>query len=351
MNIFREVLWPLLAVILAFAVGGVIILLLGDDPINAYAWLLSSSFGSIRDIGWTLHYATPLIFTGLAVAVAFRRGLLNIGAEGQLYIAAFATAWVGITLGGTSVAGESWAWTSLPGFLLVPLCVLAAVLVGGFWGAIPGFLKARFGSHEVINTIMLNFIAIALVSYLTQYHYKNPGPILETPPIGEAATIPRLNEIFGFISPDVPLNIAFFIALLMCVLVYVFLWKTKWGYELRAVGENPSAAEYGGISPKKQIVLAMTISERLGMVAVGEVMGTLQLLPRLFGNGVFSVLRSPCSDAIIRLVFYRGDLFGVLLRGGDLRRCVHKICFKGSWFCPAGDHDPFVACFQRYTRR
>ncbi len=126
MNIFREVLWPLLAVILAFFVGGVIILILGDDPINAYAWLLSSSFGSVRDIGWTLHYATPLIFTGLAVAVAFRCGLLNIGAEGQLYMAAFATAWVGITLGGTSVAGS-------------------AVRLGG------GFGRRFLGSHTRIS--------------------------------------------------------------------------------------------------------------------------------------------------------------------------------------------------------
>lgn len=354
MNIFREVLWPLLAVILAFAVGGVIILLLGDDPINAYGWLLSSSFGSIRDIGWTLHYATPLIFTGLAVAVAFRCGLLNIGAEGQLYMAAFATAWVGITLGGTSVAGESWAWTSLPGFLLVPLCVLAAVLVGGFWGAIPGFLKARFGSHEVINTIMLNFIAIALVSYLTQYHYKNPGPILETPPIGEAATIPRLNEIFGFISPDVPLNIAFFIALLMCVLVYVFLWKTKWGYELRAVGENPSAAEYGGISPKKQIVLAMTISGALaGMVAIGEVMGTRYNYYHDFsaqwgflGIAVALLGRNHPLGVLIAAIF-----FGVLLRGEIFVDAFTRYVSKDLGFVLQAIMILFVACFQRYTRR
>ena len=103
MRIIREILWPLIAVFAAFVVGGIIILLLGDNPINAYSLLLSNSFGSLRDIGWTLHYATPLIFTGLAVAVAFRCGLLNIGAEGQLYVAAFATAWVGITFGGTVV--------------------------------------------------------------------------------------------------------------------------------------------------------------------------------------------------------------------------------------------------------
>src|SRR6476661_350804 len=125
MKILREVLSPLIAVIAAFIVGGLIIAFLGDNPIEAYGLLLSNSFGSIRDIGWTLHLATPLIFTGLAVAVAFRGGLLNIGAEGQLYVAAFATAWVGITFAG------------LPSFLLVPLCCLAAVVAGAVWAAIP----------------------------------------------------------------------------------------------------------------------------------------------------------------------------------------------------------------------
>src|SRR5688500_6716588 len=237
MQIFREIFWPLIAVAAAFVVGGVIVLLLGDDPVNAYRLLLSNSFGSVRDIGWTLHYATPLIFTGLAVAIAFRCGLLNIGAEGQLYVAAFAAAWVGIKFGGTMVeiagAKENWSWASLPAILLVPLCMIAAIAAGGFWGAIPGYLKAKFGSHEVINTIMLNFIAIALVAYLTQYHYKIPGdPIQQTAPIGAAAQIPKLNEYLTFLPHDVPLNAAFLLALLMCVLVYVFLWKTKWGYEL-----------------------------------------------------------------------------------------------------------------------
>src|SRR5437868_443685 len=164
MKILNEILWPLVAVVAAFIVGGIIIFLIGDNPFNAYGWLLSSSFGSVKDIGWTLHYATPLIFTGLAVAVAFRCGLLNIGAEGQLYVAAFATAWVGIKFGGTIVnifgKDENWSWVSWPWYVLVPMCVLTAILVGAIWGAIPGFLKAKFGSHEVINTIMLNFIGI-----------------------------------------------------------------------------------------------------------------------------------------------------------------------------------------------
>jgi len=259
----RELLFPLIAVIAAFIVGGVLILLVGDNPIVAYRLLLGSALSWPDGIGYTLFQATPLIFTGLAVLVGFRCGLFNIGAEGQLYIAAFATAWVGITFANRG------AW------LLIPLCFAAAILTGAFWGAIPGVLKARFGSHEVINTIMLNFIAVALVSYFTQYHYKVPGdPILETAPIGPGAYIPHLGRFIPGLPERIPLNIAFILALLCCLLVYLFLWRTKWGYEIRATGSNPFAAEYGGISIRKQIILAMSVSGALaGMVAINEVLG------------------------------------------------------------------------------
>src|SRR4028118_1073850 len=210
MKIFREILSPLIAVVAAFIVGGIIVLLIGDNPFQTYNLLIGNSFGSLKDVGYMLFYATPLIFTGLAVAVAFRCGLLNIGAEGQLYVAAFATAWVGIKFGGTVVnvfgTDVNYSWASLPAILLVPLCILTAIVVGGSWGAIPGILKAKFGSHEVINTIMLNFIAIALVSYLTQYHFKKPGDaILQTVPIGEAAHIPRISQFIPGMPDFVPL--------------------------------------------------------------------------------------------------------------------------------------------------
>ncbi|HMT08020.1 MAG TPA: ABC transporter permease [Pyrinomonadaceae bacterium] len=359
MNILREIVWPFVAVIAAFIVGGIIILLIGDNPITAYSLLLSNSFGSIRDIGWTLHYATPLIFTGLAVAVAFRCGLLNIGAEGQLYVAAFATAFVGIKFGGSVVdifgKQENWSWASLPAFLLIPLCMLTAIVVGGVWGAIPGILKAKFGSHEVINTIMLNFIGIALVGYFTQYFYKVPGdPIQRTAEIGDAAHIPRLNEFLTFIPYDVPLNLAFLIALLMCGLVYVFLWKTKWGYELRAVGENPSAAEYGGISPKKQIIIAMTLSGALaGMVAIGEVQGTRHHYETGFsadwgflGIAVALLGRNHPLGVLIAALF-----FGVLLRGEIFVDAFTRYVSKDLGWVLQAIIILFVACFQMYSKR
>jgi len=258
-----SLVFPLVAVLAAFVVGSVFVLAVGDNPLETYGLLVGSALWWPDGIGYTLFLATPLIFTGLAVAVAFRAGLLNIGAEGQLYIAAFATAWTGIVLG------------ALPGFVLVPLCMAAAVLSGGLWGAIPGLLKARFGSHEVINTIMMNFIAVALVSYFTQYHYRTPGdPILQTAPISASAYIPRLGEIVPGLPARIPLNVAFLLALAASAVVYVFLWRTKWGYEIRATGSNPSAAEYGGISVRRQIVLAMAISGGLaGMVGINEVLG------------------------------------------------------------------------------
>jgi simple sugar transport system permease protein len=272
--LLRELVFPLIAVIAAFLVGGIIVWMVGDSPLLVYELFITSAFGSVDGIGYTLFYATPLIFTGLAVAVAFKCGLLNIGAEGQLVAAAFATAWVGLMLPG---------W---PALIVVFLAALAAVTVGGVWAGIPGVLKAKFGAHEVITTIMMNFIAVAIVSYLTQYHYRRQGdPILETLPIAEMKDgslvgphIPRMHALLaplGINFPErLPLNLAFLLALAACALVYIFLWKTKWGYELRAVGVNPSAAEYGGISISRNIVMAMFISGMLaGMVGINDVLG------------------------------------------------------------------------------
>jgi general nucleoside transport system permease protein len=319
-----DLLFPLIAVAAAFLVGGIFILIIGDDPILTYQLLIGSALSWPDGIGYTLFYATPLIFTGLAVAVAFRCGLLNIGAEGQLYVAAFAAAWVSIKFGGAfAKVGDgsvNYSWASFPALVLVPLACLAAMLMGAVWGAIPGYLKARFGSHEVINTIMMNFIAIALVSYFTQYYYKVPGdPIMQTTEIGAAAHIPRLGTFLPGIPERLPLNITFLLAIIACVLVYVFLWKTKWGYEIRATGANPTAAEYGGISVRKQIVLAMAVSGALaGMVGVNEVLGYRY---RYYDG--FSANYGFTGIAVALLgrnhpvgVFLAALLFGMLIRGG-----------------------------------
>jgi general nucleoside transport system permease protein len=308
MRFLRPLLFPLLAVAAAFAVGAVLILALGDDPLETYALLLGSAFTWPDGIGYTLFYATPLVFTGLAVAVAMRCGLLNIGAEGQLYAGAFATAWAGITFAG------------LPGYLLVPLAGAAAIVAGAAWGAVPGVLKARFGAHEVITTIMLNFIAIALASYFTQYHYKKEGDaILETLPVGPGAHLARFGRFVPRFPERIPLNLAFLLALAACVLVYLFLWRTRWGYEIRATGANPAAAEYGGISTARQIVLAMAVSGALaGMVGINEVLGYRYRYYDGFSTGFgFTGIAVALLGRNHPLgVLLAALLFGAFLRGG-----------------------------------
>jgi simple sugar transport system permease protein len=308
MKFLRELFFPVIAVLTAFLVGGLFVAAIGDDPIETYRLLIGSAFSWPDGIGYTLFLSTPLIFTGLAIAVAFRAGLLNIGAEGQLYVGAFAAAWVGIV------------GAHLPSVVLIPLCMLAAIGAGAVWAGIPGILKARFGSHEVINTIMMNFIGIALVSYFTQYYYRTPGdPILETAPIGANAHIPRLGTFVPGLPERIPLNVSFLIALAACVLVYLFLWRTKWGFELRATGSNPSAAEYGGISVRKQIVLAMLISGGLaGCVGINEVLGYRY---RYYDG--FSANYGFMGIAVALLgrnhplgVVFASLLFAVLIRGG-----------------------------------
>ncbi|MGH9838799.1 MAG: ABC transporter permease [Blastocatellia bacterium] len=319
-TLLRELLFPLIAVFAAFLLGGLIVLAIGDNPITVYRLLVSSAFGlfdamgnfTFDNWGYTLFQATPLIFTGLAVALAFKCGLLNIGAEGQLYMGAFAAAWVGIT------------FATLPGAVLIPLAMLAAMLAGGLWGAIPGVLKARFGSHEVINTIMLNFIAVGLISYLTQNFYKEPGdPIMQTVPIAEQAHLARFS---GLLSPvginfpqRIPLNVSFLLALLAAFLVWVFLWRTKWGYEIRAVGSGPSAAEYGGISVPRQIVLAMALSGALaGMVGINEVLGYRYRYYHDYspGYGFTGIAVALLGRNHPVGVVLAAILFGALIRGG-----------------------------------
>jgi ABC-type uncharacterized transport system permease subunit len=304
----RDVLFPVLAVLCAFVVGAVFVAVIGDSPIETYRLLIGSALSWPDGIGYTLFLATPLIFTGLAVAVAFRAGLLNIGAEGQLYMSAFAAAWCGIT------------FARMPGVLLVPACMACAIGAGAIWAAIPGLLKARFGSHEVINTIMMNFIAVALCSYFTQYHYRTPGdPIMETAPVGDHASLARFGDFVPGFPLRIPLNLAFVLAIVACALVYVLLWRTKWGYELRATGASPSAAEYGGISIRKQIVLAMAISGGLaGCVGINEVLGYRHRYYDGFSDnyGFTGIAVALLGRNHPLGVFFAAILFAMLSRGG-----------------------------------
>ena len=236
---------PLISVALALAVGALFILAIGENPLSIYALMLRESFGTGYGIGQTLFRATPLIFTGLAVALGFRAGLFNIGVEGQLYLGGFAAAVVGAALGPAPVA------------LALPAAIAAAAVAGALWGAIPGALKARFGAHEVINTIMLNFIAFAFVSYAGRSLFQHAT--VRTAEIGPGSVLPRLDVLAPALR-GAPANFSLALALLVALGVGVLLFRTKRGYELRAVGLNAPAAEYGGISIGGTQLLAMTLS-------------------------------------------------------------------------------------------
>ena len=254
----RKVLQPILAVVVGLALGLSFTWFAGENPWHVLQILGKSAFGSGYDFGMTLFYSTPLIFAGLAVAVAFHAGLFNIGAEGQLTLGALAAAVVGAL------------WPRLPWPAAPILAGLAALLAGTIWGAIPGWLRARRGSHEVINTIMLNFIAAGLASYVTLYLFKNPdtqNP--ETRQIGAGYLIHQFG-IFG----GAPVSTALPLAVLTAILVWILLWKTVIGYEMRAVGQSESAARAAGIDAGKIRIFAMALAGGLaGLVGVGEVLG------------------------------------------------------------------------------
>lgn len=238
----QQLLLPLGAIFLALLVGAVFILAIGKNPFVAYAALLQGAFGDIYSIGETLENTVPLIFTGLAVAFAFRAKLFNIGAEGQFLMGALAATWVGTTL-------------SAPSVIHVPLTLLAGVVVGGLWGGFAGLLKAVRGVHEVISTIMLNFIAIFFISYMVTGPMKEESP-LNIPQTARIADTAQLAKIM----PPSRLSAGIIIALIVAVFIWWLLWKTTIGYEVRAVGFNLFAAEYGGIKPNYNMFLAMLIS-------------------------------------------------------------------------------------------
>lgn len=254
----RKVLQPILAVALGLTLGLGVTRIAGESPWHVLQILWKSAFGSSYDFGMTLFYSTPLILTGLAVAVPFQAGLFNIGAEGQLTLGALAAAAVGAL------------WPAVPWPVAPVLAALAAILAGTIWGAIPGWLRARRGSHEVINTIMLNFIAAGLASYVTLYLLKNPdSQNPETRPIGASYLIHQFDAFGG-----APVSLALPLAILAAVLVWILLWRTVLGYEMRAVGQSEPAARAAGINSGRVRIIAMSVAGGLaGLVGVGEVLG------------------------------------------------------------------------------
>jgi len=223
---------------------------------------------SLESIDRTLVYSTPYIFAGLAVALGFRCGLFNIGAEGQLFVGALAATYVGYSIKG------------LPLLVHLPLALAAGAAAGAVWAAVAGVLKAYTGAHEVVTTIMLNYVAFRLSDYLLTGPMKRSGFNPVSPPVEESAWLPKL-------APD-PLRFhsGFFLALLAAYFVYWFLWKTTWGFEIRTVGANPDAARYAGISIARNYILAMALSGALaGLAGTSEILGVNHFMAQAFSSG------------------------------------------------------------------
>ncbi len=294
----QKLLVPALAVFTALVIGGLIIWISGGNPLEAYRGLIEGAFGSPKAISETLIWSTPYIFAGLAVALAFKGGLFNIGAEGQLALGALAAAWLGYGL--PKALG-----TTIPAIIHVPICVIGGAIAGGLWGAIPGWLKARFGAHEVINTIMMNYIALGLVSFLLNGPMKDPSPtnvIARTPEIAVTARI-------GHILTDPALRVHWgtVLAFVVAFLIWWLLWKMTVGFEIRTVGTSSGAARYAGINVGRTIILTMFLSGALaGLAGAVEVTGLNYRHELSFALGYG-------FDAIAIALLGRTHPFGVVL--------------------------------------
>ncbi len=297
---------------LALVLSAVVVLLVGESPLRALRILVAGAFGNAEAVGYTLYYATNFVFTGLAVAVAFHGGLFNIGAEGQAYIAGLGVALLCLAAGG---------W---PTVLVVLAAILVAAIFGAAWAFLPAWLQARRGSHVVITTIMFNFIAAALMTHLLVNVLIKPGQQSpETREFDPNTWLPQLHEVFRWLGWEIgrsPLNLSALIAVAAGVLVWFYLWHTRWGYELRALGHSETAAVYAGISPARVVIVAMSISGALaGMMSLNEVMGVHhRLLLNMPGGagyvGIAVALMGRNHPVGIGLA---AVLFGALYQGGS----------------------------------
>ena len=306
------VLLPIVCLAVALMVAAGVVALVGQNPIDVISVLVRGAFGTQRGISYTFYYATTFIFTGLAVAVALHGGLFNIGGEGQAILGGL----------GTGLAAL-WLGHYLPGWLMLPVMMLFGAGFGMVWAVVPGYLQAYRGSHIVITTIMFNFIASSLLVYLLVNHLRPKGTMsVESVPFEVSAKLPGMHEAlawFGIAWPSSPLNLSVFLALLAAVAVYLFLWRTRAGFHLRAVGSSPSAAEYAGIRSRRQVIIAMAISGALaGLVGMNEIAGVngKLLLEFVSGAGFTGIAVALMGRNHPFGIVLASILFGALYQGG-----------------------------------
>ena len=306
------VLLPAVCLAVALLAAGGVVALVGQSPAEVIAVLVHGAFGTARGISYTLYYATTFVFTGLAVAVAFHGGLFNIGGEGQAILGGLGTGLIAL-----------WLSPVLPAWIMLPLMLVAGALFGMAWAAVPAYLQAYRGSHVVITTIMFNFIASSLLVYLLVNHLRPTGSMsVESAPFADSAKLPAVHEALAWLGvewPSSPLNLSVLLALLAAVGVYVFLWRTRAGYHLRAVGSSASAAEYAGIRPKRQVMIAMAVSGALaGLVGMNEIAGVngKLLLEFVSGAGFTGIAVALMGRNHPVGIVLASILFGALFQGG-----------------------------------
>jgi simple sugar transport system permease protein len=332
-------LLPFLAVLAAFIVGAVILLLQGVNPLEAYQSMVVGAFGNKNGLADTLVKATPLLLVGLGIAIAFRGGVINIGAEGQLIVGALLTTFLGLQLG-----------DRMNGVLVIIIGLVAGALMGGIWGAIPGYLKAQLGVNEILSTVMMNQIAIQIGYYLLRGPMIDPAEleagtnIPQSARLARTADMPRftdiaeslgftesakdlnltgyVKELYGVFVEPTRLHSGFIFAIVMAILIYIFLWRTTIGYRIRAVGLNPHASRYAGINVKRNMVLSMTLSGLFaGLAGAVEILG---LHHRMFepvavsaGYGFSGIVAALFGKLHPLGIIPSSILFGGLLVGGD----------------------------------
>ena len=306
------VLIPLISLVLAAALSALVILAIGEDPVAAVKLMITGALGSTYAWGYTLYYATNFMFTGLAVAVAFHARMFNIGGEGQAMLGG-----LGVALASLYIPWPHWS-------LARAGALVAAALFGAAWAAIPAYMQARRGSHIVITTIMFNFIAAALLNYVLVNLLRPMGSMdpatAKFPPATHLPTVHDLLTPLGIsFSKAAPANVTLLLAVLACVLVWVLIWRTRLGYEIRAYGHSESGAIYAGVRPFRIIMVSMLISGGLaGMMAVNNVMGEAErlVLNSVEGAGFIGIAVALMGRSHPFGVFIAAILFGFLYQGG-----------------------------------
>lgn len=305
-------LLPAINVLVAFIVSAFLFMYIDINPVDAVKVMWTGAFGYSEGFGYTLYYTTGFIFTGLAVAVAYHAGLFNIGVEGQSYVGGLGVGLICLSVGDIA-----------PWYVVLPCSIVVGGLFGALWAFIPAYLQAKRGSHIVITTIMFNFIASSLMAYLLVDVLKAPGSMAtETRVFAEGSWLPQMHDVMAIVGIDMaqsPLNISFFFALICCLFVWLLIWHTRWGYEIRSIGSNPSAASYAGINYVKVVVITMLVSGMLaGFFGVNVLQGELHQVKLGFveGFGFTGIAIALMGRNHPIGVFFASLLFGFLYQGG-----------------------------------